>query len=247
MLWFKALAKAVVLPPLPLLALIAAGIVLSGRARRAGLSLALTALTALTALSMPVVAAMLVRLIDAAPPFDAAKAQGAQAIVVFGGGTRRNAPEYGGDTLAILTLERVRYAARVARSTGLPVLVSGGSLFGARAEATLMRECLVDEFGVEVRWSEEASRNTHENAVLSAAMLRADGVSRVILVMHSFDMRRARAELADAGIESIPAPTRIPGSTGTLYDWLPSAAGFAAFSSDGPTLAGVTQFSPISA
>ena len=225
MLWFKALAKAIVLPPLPLLALIAAGILLSRRARRAGISLALTALFALTALSMPIVATMLVRLIDAWPPFDAAKAQGAQAIVVFGGGTRRNAPEYGGDTLSILSLERVRYAARVARSTGLPVLVSGGSLFGARAEAMLMRECLGDEFGIKVRWSEDASRNTHENAVLSAAMLRASGVSRVILVMHSFDMRRARAELADAGIEAIPAATQIPASTGTLYDWMPSASG----------------------
>ena len=30
------------------------------------------------------------------------------------------------DTLATLTLERVRYGARVARLTGLPVLVSGG-------------------------------------------------------------------------------------------------------------------------
>ena len=50
----------------------------------------------------------------------------AKAVVILGGGVRRNAPEYGGDTLATLTLERVRYGARVARLTGLPVLVSGG-------------------------------------------------------------------------------------------------------------------------
>ena len=52
------------------------------------------------------------------------------AIVILGGGVRRHAAEYGGDTLGQLTLERVRYGARVARLTGLPVLVSGGSVFG---------------------------------------------------------------------------------------------------------------------
>jgi hypothetical protein len=36
--------------------------------------------------------------------------------------------EYGGDTLGRLTLERVRYGARVAKKTGLPVLVAGGSV-----------------------------------------------------------------------------------------------------------------------
>ena len=50
----------------------------------------------------------------------------AEAIVILGGGTRRNAPEYGGDTLGRLTLERVRYGAQVAKLTALPVLVTGG-------------------------------------------------------------------------------------------------------------------------
>jgi uncharacterized SAM-binding protein YcdF (DUF218 family) len=61
---------------------------------------------------------------------------------------------------------------------------------------------------------------------MSAALLRADGVSRVILVAHGFDMPRARAEFANAGIVTIPAPTGIPTEQRgvTLLDFVPNAA-----------------------
>ena len=43
---------------------------------------------------------------------------------------------------------------------------------------------------------------------------------------HSFDMPRAKAEFAAAGIEIFPAPTGIPSSDhDTLSDYLPSMAG----------------------
>ena len=118
---------------------------------------------------MPVIADLLLQFVDTSAPFDARRgAQDAQAVVILGGGVRRDAPEYGGDTLATLTLERVRYGARVARLTGLPVLVSGGSVLGGEPEAKLMAASLEREFGVPVRWVETRSRTTHENAVLSA-------------------------------------------------------------------------------
>ena len=61
---------------------------------------------------------------------------------------------------------------------------------------------------------------------MSAALLRADGVSRVILVAHGFDMPRATAEFADAGIVTIPAPTGIPAEQRelVLLDFVPNAA-----------------------
>jgi uncharacterized SAM-binding protein YcdF (DUF218 family) len=124
---------------------------------------------------------------------------------------RRDALEYGGDTLGRLSLDRVRYGAKVVRETRLPVLVTGGSVFGDTAtEASLMRAALEQEFGVPVRWAEDRSRNTHENAVFSAQMLKRDGVKRIVLVTHGFDMRRARAEFTAAGLEVSPAPTVIP-------------------------------------
>jgi len=224
--WLKALFKALVLPPTGPLLLAAAGLWMIGRAPRGGRIAAWTGLLLLLALSTPMVAYALLTLVDTSPPLDLQRAKSAQAIVILGGGIRRHAAEYGGgDTLGRLTLERVRYGAQVARRTGLPVLVTGGVVLGGEPEAALMRAALENEFGVPVRWVEAKSRNTHENALRSADILGAGHVSRIVLVAHSFDMPRARAEFAAQGIEAIPAPTGIPsGQIDTLLDLLPSLA-----------------------
>jgi uncharacterized SAM-binding protein YcdF (DUF218 family) len=120
----------------------------------------------------------------------------------------------------------VRYGATVARATGLPVLVSGGSAMGGETEAKLMRDALEHEFGVEVRWAEDRSRNTRENAIDSSAILRAAGVHRIVLVGHSFDIPRARAEFREQGMEVIAAPTLIPTrGSGGLLEFVPTIAG----------------------
>ena len=221
----KAVLKALVLPPTGLLLLALLGLSVSRRHPRAGRCLAMAGIVALLALSVPVVAALLLRVVDTSPPLDLEQAKSAQAIVILGGGTRRNAAEYGGDTLGRLTLERVRYGARVARLTGLPVLVTGGSVSGGEAEAKLMQDALTREFGIDVRWAEDQSRTTHENAANSAPMLRSARVQRVVLVAHSFDIPRATAEFAAQGIPVIAAPTGIAAlEPDTPFDYLPSAA-----------------------
>jgi uncharacterized SAM-binding protein YcdF (DUF218 family) len=86
-----------------------------------------------------------------------------------------------------------------------------------------MRAALEREFGIPVRWAESESRNTHENALRSARILVAAHIGKVILVSHSFDMPRAKAEFAAQGIEAIPAPTGIPSNAiDTPLDLLPS-------------------------
>jgi uncharacterized SAM-binding protein YcdF (DUF218 family) len=223
--FWRALAKALILPPAAPLLVALIGLVLIGRWPRLGRMLATLGVLALGFLSLPVVAALLIRLVDDAPPLDPARATSAQAIVILGGGVRIDAPEYGGDTLARLTLERVRYGARLARVIKLPVLVSGGRPAAAHeSEARLMKDALENEYGVAVRWIEDRSRNTHENAVMSAAILRTAGVRRVVLVAHNFDMPRASAEFAAAGLETIAAPTGIlPSYTGIVLDYVPNA------------------------
>jgi uncharacterized SAM-binding protein YcdF (DUF218 family) len=203
------------------------GIAMLGRHPRQGRALALAGILLLLMLAMPGVGALLGQTLDRSPPLDLAQARTAQAIVILGGGTRLHAPEYGGATLGRLSLERVRYGARIARETGLPILVAGGAVGKHKPiEAMLMRDALVREFSVPVRWIETRSRDTHENAVNAAAMLKASGVTRAILIAHSFDVPRATAEFRLAGLEVIPAPTfippRVPDAVG---DWLPSAAG----------------------
>ena len=63
----------------------------------------------------------------------------------------------------------------------------------------------------------------------SAALLRAHGISRVVLVTHAADVARARAEFADAGITMIPAPTLVPAPhVPDWRDWLPGIGGLEA-------------------
>jgi uncharacterized SAM-binding protein YcdF (DUF218 family) len=165
---------------------------------------------------------LLERALAVSGPFDPAAARSAQAIVVLGGGITTNAPEFGGNSLAPYSFQRVRYAAWLARMTGLPVLASGGVVFEGPPEAELMSRVLEKEFRVPVRWTETRSRNTHENAVESARILSSEGIGKVVLVTHGVDMRRAVAEFRAAGIEVVPAPTILPAVPGSFLDWIPN-------------------------
>ena len=221
----KKTLTALVLPPAGLLVVAAIGLALQGSWPRMGRSLAWAGVLLLTTLSLPVVSQALLRALDNDPAIDLAQSPGAQAIVILGGGVRRAAPEYGGDTLGRLTLERVRYGALLARKTGLPVLVTGGVVYGGIPEAVLMKQALENEFGIPVKWREAKSRNTRENAVNSAAILLAADIHRVILVAHGFDMRRAKAEFAAAGLKVIAAPIGMPSASyDSPLELLPSAA-----------------------
>jgi uncharacterized SAM-binding protein YcdF (DUF218 family) len=219
----KKLITALVLPPTGALLLAMAGLLLLRRKPHLGSALAWSGVLILFALSLPPVSWALNVLVNDSPVLDLGQASRAQAIVVLGGGLRRNAAEYGGDTVNWLSLERIRYAAVLARETHLPILVTGGRVHGGRAEAELMRDALEGEFGVPVRWVETTSRNTYENAVLSARMLREAGVTTVMLVTHGVDTRRARREFSAAGLSIIAAPTVLPGLTlDTPLQLLPS-------------------------
>jgi uncharacterized SAM-binding protein YcdF (DUF218 family) len=210
-LWLlRKILAAIVLPPTGPLLVAIAGLALLGRRPRLGRALAWTGVLALVALSTGAVAHGLARLLHDYPPLALEDGRAAEAIVVLGGGIRPDALEYGGDTLGRLTLERVRYGAWVARRLGLPVLVTGGAPLGGTPEAVVMRRALEDEYAIPVRWADAEARNTHENARNAAALLRSDGVRRVVLVTHGFHMRRARAAFLAAGLEVVPAPTFVP-------------------------------------
>lgn len=163
------------------------------------------------------------------PPLDLSNLQNrsAGAIVVFGAARRYGAPEYGGDDVSDFELARLRYAARLARRTNLPVLVSGGRpLHEQLPEAELMRRVLAEDFHVATVWTEPDSRTTHDNARNSAALLSAKGIHRIFLVTHARHMARAVASFRGTGMEIIPAPIgyadRNPLETGAGA-WLPNA------------------------
>ncbi|WP_189460564.1 YdcF family protein [Jeongeupia chitinilytica] len=158
------------------------------------------------ALSMPLVANALMGTVEPAPLADAALAD-SDAIVCLGGGKRFGAyDEPGGEAINNATLVRLRYCARLARKSGLPVLVSGGAPLGGVAEARLMAASLHDDFGVTARWVEAASDDTRDNATLSARILLPRH-RRITLVSQAWHLPRATQAYRDAGFTVHPAGT----------------------------------------
>jgi len=224
MFLLKKLLAALILPPTGPVLLALLGLwLMRARSRRwqyGGLWLATLSLLSLFALSLPIVGDALMAPLEPYPPIARIQLQGVQAIVILGGGTYSQAPEYGGDTVGSASLERLRYGARLARESQLPLLVTGGAPFGGRAEAELMREALESDFGVKVRWVEAASHDTAENASLSAPLLKAAGITRIALVSHGWHLPRAISLFEKQGMEVTPAPTafstRSPSSIAAL-------------------------------
>jgi uncharacterized SAM-binding protein YcdF (DUF218 family) len=133
----------------------------------------------------------------------------ADAIVILGSGTYFHAPEYAGqDTVNGLTLQRLRYGAKLQRETGKPVLVTGGKLFGnSVSEAQQMRSSLEQDFRVAVRWTEDASDNTFDNARHSFQILQKAGIKKIYLITHAWHMPRSAGVFRHAGFEVAEAPT----------------------------------------
>jgi uncharacterized SAM-binding protein YcdF (DUF218 family) len=219
----KKIIAGLILPPTSLLLLALLGALIwrsYGRWRgRFGALLLGASLSLLIVFSIPAVGQRMLASLERFPPVTTERLAGVQAIVVLGGGTYRAAPEYAGDTVNAFSLERVRYAAKLARETKLPLLLTGGLINGVRAEAELMREVLVYEFGVPVRWVETASLDTEGNARLSAAVLKAAGIGKVALVSHGWHLPRAVPLFEREGLVVVPAPTRF--STGHVHAWIP--------------------------
>jgi len=197
------------------------------RKRRWAFGLAVFAGLLLLAQSLPPVANGLMTTLEAQAgtvPTDSGRAQ---AIVVLGSGLSVDAAEYGGDTANDRSLIRLRYGALLARRWQLPVLVTGGTPLNAeRSEADVMSDILEHEFGVPVRWRETQSKDTADNAAMSAQLLKAADIRRVVLVTQAFHMPRAQRLFEAAGLEVVPAPTDFKGrQTKPLspFDWLPQA------------------------
>jgi uncharacterized SAM-binding protein YcdF (DUF218 family) len=212
--WAKKLVAMLILPPAGPLLLIGLGL-FSARLRLLAWTGWVYALVASTPASVNGLASRL----ETAPPARLEQVRQTGAIVILGAGVRSHAPEMGGPTVNRLALERLRHGARLARASGLPVVVSGGAPEGYAVEAILMRDVLQDEFGVPVRWVESASLDTRDNAVNTTRLLRAAGIGRITLVTHAAHMPRARAAFERAGMAVLPAPTAWLSNPGIDYEW----------------------------
>ena len=225
------LARLLLMPPLNMVALIALGLLLRRWWPRTGKTLAGGAVIALYVLSTNAGALLLVGPLERlTAPLDYSLPTGAGAIVVLGAGAVEHAPEYGGlDVPDAVALVRLQYGAHLQHATGLPLLVSGGNASvkrGVAAKGVVMARTLNNDFRTPVKWIEDSSENTAENASHSAPILKAAGIRRILLVTHAMHMPRARAAFSRQGIEVVDAPTLFYShARPSVYMLLPSASG----------------------
>ncbi|WP_293760024.1 YdcF family protein [uncultured Aquitalea sp.] len=197
---------AFLLPPFVFLLPLLFGLWLKRRRPRVGAMFIAAAILLAYVLSIPRTAMWLSAGLERYPVVQMEEMAKVQAIVVLGGG-KKPAPEYGRSEPSADTLSRLRYAAHLARRTGLPLLVSGGAPIGGEAEARVMARTLAEDYGIKARWVEDQSATTLENARFSSRLLAADGIGRIALVSQGWHLRRAEPFFEQTGLTVLPAPT----------------------------------------
>ncbi len=155
------------------------------------------------------------------------------AIVILGAGAEPFAPEYGVSSLQNQSLERLRYGVWLSRQTGAPIAYSGGIGWAqedAAPEARIAAKIAAEEFDRPIKWIEDDSHDTRENAARTIALLRPAGIDHIVLVTHGYHMPRALRDFNDAAgtdikIEAAPMGLARKLETPAL-DWMPSSRGF---------------------
>jgi uncharacterized SAM-binding protein YcdF (DUF218 family) len=216
------------LPPTGFVVLLTAGLLMRGRWWRFGRRLTWAALIALILFGMPIVSTSLLLALETDLPMVPPVDDPPQAIVVLSAEMIRTHQEKLGFRPGLLSLDRLRTAAMMHRRTGLPILVSGGDARpGSPALADVLAQSLNEDFQTQPRWVEAKSSDTWENARFSAAILKAQGITSIYLVTHSWHMRRALLAFRGTGLIVTAAPTSLDDTLGPdLGDFLPRASGW---------------------
>jgi uncharacterized SAM-binding protein YcdF (DUF218 family) len=224
----RGLILTLVMPPTGFVVLILIGLLLASGRRRFGRRLTWVSLIALILFGMPVVSYSMLLALESGLPLTPPPDHPPQAIVVLGAEVIRTHQEKLGIRPGLLTLDRLRTAAALHRRTGLPILVTGGTTQpDTPAVGLVMEQSLKDDFQAPPRWVESKSIDTWENARFSADILRAEGITSVYVVTHSWHMRRAVLAFQGTGLTVTAAPTSFDDPLGPdLDDFLPRASGW---------------------
>lgn len=222
----KKIVSALILPPTSLILLAFIGLQLSRKRPKTGRTLATLSLASLLILSLPVTGNALLQSLETSPPITESQLKDIQAIVILGGGNNSLAPEFDNeDTVNRWTLQRLRYGSYLQQKTGKPILVTGGAPFGGRTEADAMAETLQRDFHAKDIWTADQSKDTAENAELSAAILKKRGVQTVAVISQAWHLPRAINLFEQQALTVYPAPTGYTHEDNEhILRWLPRAS-----------------------
>ena len=196
------------IPPTGFLWLMILGAALIRFRPRLGGTLAVLGLIGLYALGTPFVSYLLLEGLEAAEPHPSGIPE-PTAIIILGGDGERVHDVPGNAEPGVLSLQRLAGAAGLARRTGLPILITGGSVGTAQPPiADLMATAFTGDFGLPVKWIEEnRARPTRARMQqFSAAILRQAGIQSAWVVTNSWHMPRALLSFSRAGYPVLPAP-----------------------------------------
>jgi uncharacterized SAM-binding protein YcdF (DUF218 family) len=145
------------------------------------------------------------RYVPAMPP----SARPVDAVVVLSGAMLKS--RWGGQpTPGIDTYERLVYTVELySHWPGVPIVVTGGKSLGPGypSVATIMERYLSRNGipGTSIE-TESVSRNTYENARLTAALLHRQGRKNIAVVTDAQHMLRAELAFSAQGLNVVPAP-----------------------------------------
>jgi uncharacterized SAM-binding protein YcdF (DUF218 family) len=195
------------------LAAMLAGLVLRARTPRVAVGSLVGGFAVLLLLSSPVVVDRMMAGLESSALNTYRPEVTYDVVVLLGGvvdvsGSTREQPAYGQN---VDRLTRVFELLR--QDKAKRVIISGGRLTeGLPTEAAFLQQQLI-AWGIapERIVAESSSMNTHENAVKSAALIRADQAQSVLLVTSAFHMPRAAGCFTAAGVtfDSLPVDYRM--------------------------------------
>jgi uncharacterized SAM-binding protein YcdF (DUF218 family) len=178
-------------------------------ARRAGGVATLLSVAVLWIASMPMTSQWAITTLESQYPVHSVNSlEAADVAIVLGGAI--SPPDSSNPYVDLSSAsDRVFHAYRLLKSGKVTrILLSGGNIFddGRTPEAKAMAEFLT-ELGIDRRaiLIEPTSRNTHENAIASSDIWRAEGFKTGLLVTSALHMPRALAAFEKMGLRIYPA------------------------------------------
>lgn len=209
MFFLKSVLEFLILPPVNLVLAIVVGLLVLRTRPCLGRWIIGASTALLLLLGMPAVGYGLLIGLEQGLPMTPPPGDPPAAIVILGADVRliREPP---GISVGPLALQRLRAGAALYRKTHLPILISGGVIGSDEPPVSLlMAHSLEQDFHVPVRWIEDRSRDTWENASDSAAILRRAGIRSIYLVTHAWHERRALIAFRHTGLIVTAAPTKL--------------------------------------
>ena len=131
-------------------------------------------------------------------------------IIVLGGGATLDTPNVSGlGHVSGYAANRLLTAAQLYKKLGVPIIVSGGQVFMVSGVEADIGKTILIGLGIPADQiiAEPDSLNTTENAQNSAALVKAHGFTRPILVTSAFHMERSVRQFEKAGLKVDPYPT----------------------------------------